>query len=424
MLFEFRLAACGLLIGLSSLGHLAVGQASQAGPTSRRIKVSEVTASGLIAQKMALKYPDAARTAGIQGTVILKVVTSETGDVKEVETVSGDPLLAQAAIDAVKQWKYKPYTLDGSPVEMETQLSISFHLKSEQNAPPPLGTFREYTYSNEYFNFAYPLSRDWVRETDLMRKRVSEEGKSPGIYVLLAAVHVPQHTAPLEADSSFVLYAVPAPAGTGGCETRLERAADEFRQDKKAKEKGLVSDLNIVGLAFKRADFDFRENPSNRTFLCTQSRDYLLQWTIVGLSKTAIEGVISTLNSIRTAQLISSEARSNSLIPNLLPPGRNAPEIVRVRVAAGVSQGMVVKKVQPIYPDAAKRERIQGKVRVRAVINKTGDITDLEVIEGPIELVVSAVNAVRQWKYRPYVLNGEPVEVNTEITVIYQLSGG
>jgi len=373
---------------------------------------------------MALKYPDAARTAGIQGTVILKVVTSETGDVKEVETVSGDPLLAQAAIDAVKQWKYKPYTLDGSPVEMETQLSISFHLKSEQNAPPPLGTFREYTYSNEYFNFAYPLSRDWVRETDLMRKRVSEEGKSPGIYVLLAAVHVPQHTAPLEADSSFVLYAVPAPAGTGGCETRLERAADEFRQDKKAKEKGLVSDLNIVGLAFKRADFDFRENPSNRTFLCTQSRDYLLQWTIVGLSKTAIEGVISTLNSIRTAQLISSEARSNSLIPNLLPPGRNAPEIVRVRVAAGVSQGMVVKKVQPIYPDAAKRERIQGKVRVSAVINKTGDVTELEVIEGPIELVVSAVNAVRQWKYRPYVLNGEPVEVNTEITVIYQLSGG
>jgi len=57
-----------------------------------------------------------------------------------------------------------------------------------------------------------------------------------------------------------------------------------------------------------------------------------------------------------------------------------------------------------------------------AVISKTGDVVDLEVIEGPIELVVSAVNAVRQWKYRPYVLKGEPIEVDTQLTVNYTLT--
>ena len=59
---------------------------------------------------------------------------------------------------------------------------------------------------------------------------------------------------------------------------------------------------------------------------------------------------------------------------------------------------------------------------MNAIISKSGDIVDLEVLDGPIELVVSAVNAVRQWKYQPYVLNGEPVEVTTQITVHYTLS--
>jgi TonB family protein len=58
----------------------------------------------------------------------------------------------------------------------------------------------------------------------------------------------------------------------------------------------------------------------------------------------------------------------------------------------------------------------------RAVINKTGDVEDVEVLDGPIELVVSAVNAVRQWKFRPYLMNGTPVKVEVTITVDYHMS--
>ena len=86
-----------------------------------------------------------------------------------------------------------------------------------------------------------------------------------------------------------------------------------------------------------------------------------------------------------------------------------------------MSTGLLIKKVAPDYPPEAKHAHIQGSVVLRAVINKSGDIAELEIISGPIELVVSAVSAVRKWKYRPYLLNGEPVAVQTTIVVKYVL---
>lgn len=93
-----------------------------------------------------------------------------------------------------------------------------------------------------------------------------------------------------------------------------------------------------------------------------------------------------------------------------------------VRVASGVSTGLVLRKVQPVYPPEARQDRIQGTVRMTAVISEAGNVVDLEVIDGPIELAVSAVNAVRLWKHRPYLLNGTPVKMRTEIIVNYFLS--
>ena len=82
---------------------------------------------------------------------------------------------------------------------------------------------------------------------------------------------------------------------------------------------------------------------------------------------------------------------------------------------------MLINKVNPIYPDDARHLFIQGTVVLQAVISKTGDIVDLELLEGPIELAGSAVAAVRQWKYKPYLLMGQPVAVDTQIQVNYEL---
>jgi protein TonB len=96
----------------------------------------------------------------------------------------------------------------------------------------------------------------------------------------------------------------------------------------------------------------------------------------------------------------------------------------RVRVSQGVSQGLLVRKVQPNYPPLARQARIQGQVVLQAVISKDGSIEGLHLVSGHPMLAPSAIDAVKQWKYKPYYLNGEPVEVETQITVIFSLSGG
>ena len=96
----------------------------------------------------------------------------------------------------------------------------------------------------------------------------------------------------------------------------------------------------------------------------------------------------------------------------------------RVRVSQGVSQGLLIKKIQPAYPPLARQARIQGQVLLQAEISKDGTIQNLRLISGHPMLAPAAIEAVKQWRYKPYYLNGEPVEVETQITVIFSLSGG
>ncbi len=95
----------------------------------------------------------------------------------------------------------------------------------------------------------------------------------------------------------------------------------------------------------------------------------------------------------------------------------------RVRVSGGVQEGLLVHKIQPTYPPLARTARIQGQVVLQAVISKAGTIENLHLVTGQPMLVQAAMDAVKQWRYRPYVLNGEPVEVETTITVNFTLSG-
>ncbi len=96
----------------------------------------------------------------------------------------------------------------------------------------------------------------------------------------------------------------------------------------------------------------------------------------------------------------------------------------RVRVSQGVSQGLLIHRVQPMYPPLARQARIQGSVILQAEISKDGSIENLRLISGHPMLAPSAIEAVKQWRYKPYFLNGEPVAVETQITVNFTLAGG
>ena len=96
----------------------------------------------------------------------------------------------------------------------------------------------------------------------------------------------------------------------------------------------------------------------------------------------------------------------------------------RVRVSSGVSTGLLIKKVTPNYPPLAKQARIQGHVLLQAEISKEGTIQNLQLISGHPMLAPAAIEAVKQWRYKPYLLNGEPVAVETQVDVVFSLSGG
>src|ERR1700758_4364329 len=102
------------------------------------------------------------------------------------------------------------------------------------------------------------------------------------------------------------------------------------------------------------------------------------------------------------------------------PPPK--PTASRIRQGGSVQAALLVNKVQPVYPPLARQTRISGTVRLHAIISKSGSVESLEVISGHPLLVRAALDAVQQWKYKPTLLNGEPVEVDTTIDVIFSLN--
>lgn len=101
--------------------------------------------------------------------------------------------------------------------------------------------------------------------------------------------------------------------------------------------------------------------------------------------------------------------------PKLEPPKR-------VRISQGVTQGLLIRRVEPVYPKIALTARITGVVQLHAIIGRDGTIKELEATSGHPMLIPAAIDAVKQWRYRAYLLNGEPVEVETNVTVTFQIS--
>lgn len=118
--------------------------------------------------------------------------------------------------------------------------------------------------------------------------------------------------------------------------------------------------------------------------------------------------------------VLGSTGGPGVVLPPPPPPNLSAhpPRISRMM------EGNLIYRVQPQYPPLARQARVKGTVVLRAMISREGKIENLQLVSGHPLLVQSAMDAVRQWRYRPYFLNNEPVEVETQVTVNFMLSGG
>jgi TonB family protein len=238
--------------------HLSALQQQNEAPKPQRLRVSQGVSEGLLTHRVEPEYPADARAEHVAGDIVLRILVDKQGkvvaawpesrdDLPPNPALTDDPRLRAAAIKAVRQWEYRPYLLNGEPVEVETRVVVSFKLESSQPAP-----------------------------------------------------QAPETAAPQE-------------------------------------------------------------------------------------------------------------------------PGAAAPQVKRLRIAPGVLEGMILRKVEPKYPPMARVAHIQGDVRMLVTIDKEGNVHILKVVSGHPILVQAAMDAVKEWKYKPFLLNGDPVEVEGAILVAFRM---
>jgi TonB family protein len=130
---------------------------------------------------------------------------------------------------------------------------------------------------------------------------------------------------------------------------------------------------------------------------------------------------------VAPAGLLVAQSREPGGVPEQNDPMGGPPVVVPgprgpVRISGGVMAGQLLTKVNPVYPAEARANGVQGTVVLHAIIGRHGSVEKLTVVSGPDALQAAALDAVRQWTYKPYLLNGQPVEVDTTIVVNLNLA--
>ena len=301
-------------------------------------------------------------------------------------------------------------------------LLISVAVWAYSQTDPKLADAAQSHISMADFGLVYPLSNDWVQATGMLRRKVESSNPAPNFDVLLAAFFVSKsnlsETSPF---FSVLAYRQPATDCKKSLEAEITRS-----QDKKDQFEGGVEQFSAAGRDYFRVNSAGGVGRPHRCIICTTANGHLLLWIAAAPKEKGLDAIVATLNSItplpqRPATGSSQSTGLKDGAAEEAPSKQDAAQPERVKVLSGVTSGLLIKKVTPIYPADARAAYIQGTVLLHAQIGKTGDITALELVEGPIELAGSAVAAVRQWKYKPYLLMGQPVAVDTQIQVNYQL---
>jgi TonB family protein len=356
---------------LAAFTALLVACASLAWPQDAPPVPHRVTSKEMgerLINRVAPLYPPLARQARIQGTVMLLAVINKSGDVQSVQLISGHPMLAPAAIAAVKQWKYRPYLLNDEAVEVETTVQVNFTLADDPHPETTGGP----TDQNGAF-----IASSGIRVSEGVMRATRTE-KVDAVY-------------PPEAEQARI-------QGQVVLSVRLNKS-------------GEVASISLI---------------SGHPMLIPAAIDAVKRWKykpyLLNDDPVEVETMVR-LNFTLPLKGLQHGLVVDTPLDEEIPstaPGIGVPQ--RIRVSAGVEQGLLISKVSPEYPPDAREQHIQGGVILKALIDKEGNIANLELVSGHPMLAAAAIDAVKLWKYRPYLLNGNPVMVETQIQVNFTLT--
>jgi TonB family protein len=265
----------------------------------------------------------------VSGSVVFRAIIGKDGRVANLAVISGPDMLRVSAVEAVRQWTYKPYLLDGVPTAVDTTIVVNY--------PKFGGTISTSAAPPEY-----------ELDGDVKVIKVSSRVMDVLIDKLVDPVY------PSEAN------------WFGAVAVNLRVAAD-----------GAVKDASV-----QSGPEQLRE-AALTAVRQWKYKPYLLNGEPVEVDTTAV--------------------------------------VRFTRIPGSVIAGRMITKIEPVYPKDARKKHITGIVVLHAIIGTDGRIRNLSVVSGPDALRNSSIDAVKQWTYQPYTMNGTPTEVDTTITVTYAM---
>jgi TonB family protein len=312
-----------------------------------------------------VEYPAAAREKGIQGSVAVELTFDASGNVADARVLSGPEELRKAALQSALQWHFTHETAGNKRV-----VTIGFQL-------PAAGS--------------PTVQRDVVLarptlDTGMTPQQTAQALKA--LSELQKTKNTPELTARIAA-----------------LQKELEEAPN------RARTKRVIKSINIYGLS-EDAKSEVMSKVNLRVGNSVTAEE-------AGAALDALRGYDEHLKSYVT-YVGPEELAITIMAPSAAPAITDDPQ--RLKIGGNMQSTKLIRQPRPAYPPEAKAARIQGVVKLSAVIGKDGTVLQLEVISGHPLLVASALEAVRQWVYEPTLLNGNPVEVQTQIDVNYTLS--
>lgn len=329
-----------------------------------------------IMHRTSVMYPPAARTARVEGTVLVDATLDNAGNVVDARIVSGPVELRRGVLQSVLQWHFSN---EGGPATR--QIGVTFkvpEIPAPSVAGVPGGAIRRETAPSA--SAAAPragvsggvIGRVPAGTIVRMNPPFSLEGKALKQIAIVGLT-----------DEAKARLASRLPVHEGEVLTAdsYQRTVDAVRE---------YDEHLMVGLK--------TEADESASFVISAP----------GVSGSTMLGAYSPLAAVATPAS-----------PELPPP---APGVKRITIGGNVQSSKLVQQPRPVYPPLAKQARIMGVVKLQAVINADGTMKNLAVISGHPLLIPAALEAVRQWVYAPTLLNGEPVEVVTQIDVNFTLA--
>jgi|HubBroStandDraft_1064217.scaffolds.fasta_scaffold00181_12 TonB family protein len=292
-------------------------------------------------------------------------------------------------------------------------------------------------YTNECFGFSFAIPHGWQLSTQAMGADGRAMHASKAALILLMIGQHREGSKEGSFENRIALSASESTSFAPEVQQFVSNAAHgQINLDREHRE--IVKDTYSVDYGskhFSRADYKQTVGDGTRyvAIVYTKFRGYYIGEIITAGSPEELDHAANSLQDISFQEdepnpkcVMRGDEPTSGIIGGVLsskPPQPGSPQPTRVRVSQGVSTGLLIKKVAPHYPEDAKQARIQGQVVLQARIDKDGNIEDLTLVSGHPILAPAAIDAVKQWKYKPYLLNGQPVGVETQIIVNFQLSG-